>query len=122
MIGGNIGNQALVDTNREFSIKNVALFKYVSRSCTSPFYLNFFLETVTLGMQSQAVGGAQPFVSLSLLRNIPFPLPPISEQSRIVARVTELRRVCAALRQRLDRSSTTQASLSDALIEQALSA
>ncbi len=122
MIGGNIGNQVLVDTDREFSIKNVALFKYVSRSCTSPFYLNLFLETVTLGMQSQAVGGAQPFVSLSVLRNIPFPLPPISEQARIVARVTELRRLCAALRQRLDRSRTTQASLADALIEQALSA
>ena len=28
MIGGNLGNMVKVDTDREFSIKNVALFKY----------------------------------------------------------------------------------------------
>ena len=118
MIGGNIGNQVLVDTDREFSIKNVALFKYVSRSYTLPLYLNLFLETVTLSTQSQAVGGAQPFVSLSLLRNIPFPLPPVAEQARIVTRVTDLRRLCADLRQRLTASQTTQSYLAEALVDE----
>lgn len=47
------------------------------------------------------------------------PLPPIEEQARIVARVTELRRLCAALRQRLTVSQTTQSRLAEALIEQA---
>ena len=118
MIGGNIGNQVLVDTDREFSIKNVALFKYVSRTYTLPLYLNLFLETVTLSLQSRAVGGAQPFVSLSLLRNIPFPLPPCAEQSRIVTRVAQLRRLCADLRQRLSASQSTQAHLAEALIQE----
>jgi len=78
MIGGNIGNQVLVDTNRQFSVKNVALFKYYTKKESSPNYLNLFLKTVTIGLQDEAVGGAQPFVSLSLLRNIPLPLPPPS--------------------------------------------
>ena len=116
MIGGNIGNQVLVDTDREFSIKNVALFKYVSRSYTLPLYLNLFLQTVTVSLRGQAVGGAQPFVSLSLLRSIPFPLPPTAEQSRIVARVTTLRRLCADLRQRLAERQSVQARLAEALV------
>ncbi|BDT70504.1 type-1 restriction enzyme EcoKI specificity protein [Comamonadaceae bacterium OS-4] len=118
MIGGNIGNQVLVDTDREFSIKNVALFKYVSRTHTLPLYLNLFLETVTLGLQGRAVGGAQPFVSLSLLRSIPFPLPPAAEQSRIVTRVAQLRRLCADLRLRLAASQSTQAHLAEALVQE----
>ena len=116
MIGGNIGNQVLVDTDREFSIKNVALFKYVSRSYTLPLYLNLFLQTVTVSLRGQAVGGAQPFVSLSLLRSIPFPLPPTAEQARIVTRVTALRRLCADLRQRLAERQSVQARLAEALV------
>jgi type I restriction enzyme S subunit len=51
---------------------------------------------------------------------MPFQLPPIAEQSRIVARVTELRRHCADLRQRLAASQSTRAFLATALVEQVL--
>lgn len=64
---------------------------------------------------------AQPTLNVGLIRSSATPLPPIAEQARIVARVTEIRRSCADLRQRLERSRTTQASLADALIEQAQS-
>lgn len=47
------------------------------------------------------------------------PVPPLAEQARIVARVTELRRLCANLRQRLTASQTTQSHLAEALVEQA---
>ncbi len=117
MIGGNIGNQVIVDIDREFSIKNVALFKCVSAVLTQPHYLHLFLETATLTMQQRAVGGAQPFVSLSLLRNIPFPLPPAAEQSRIVARVASLRALCAQLRKKLTDARDTQSQLAEALVE-----
>lgn len=45
------------------------------------------------------------------------PLPPLAEQSRIVTRIEELRRLCAELRQRLSASQTTQAHLAEALVE-----
>jgi type I restriction enzyme S subunit len=46
-------------------------------------------------------------------------VPPRGEQRRIVARVAQLRRLCADLRQRLATSRATQARLADAIIESA---
>jgi type I restriction enzyme S subunit len=56
-------------------------------------------------------------LNLSFIRSFAIPLPPLAEQSRIVARVEELRRLCANLRQRLSASQTTQAHLAEALVE-----
>jgi type I restriction enzyme S subunit len=44
-------------------------------------------------------------------------LPPLAEQSRIVTRVAQLRRLCADLRQRLTASQSTQAHLAEALVD-----
>jgi type I restriction enzyme, S subunit len=44
-------------------------------------------------------------------------LPPLAEQSRIVTRVAQLRRLCADLRQRLSGSQSTQAHLAEALVQ-----
>jgi type I restriction enzyme S subunit len=47
-------------------------------------------------------------------------LPPLAEQARIVARVTDLRRLCADLRQRLAASQTTQAHLAETMVDMAV--
>ena len=47
---------------------------------------------------------------------IPLALPPLAEQSRIVTRVTALRRLCAHLRQRLAEREAVQARLAEALL------
>lgn len=60
-----------------------------------------------------------PHISTKQVGSLTVGLPPLPEQARIVARVTELRRLCADLRQRLAASRTTQAHLADALVEQA---
>jgi type I restriction enzyme S subunit len=48
-----------------------------------------------------------------------FGLPPMAEQHRILARVEELRRLCANLRERLQQSRATQSHLADALVSTA---
>ena len=55
------------------------------------------------------------FVGQELKRYV-LPLPPVLEQHRIVARVEELRRLCAQLRERLTEARRTQSQLADALV------
>ena len=61
---------------------------------------------------------AQPVISGRKVYPIVVALPPLSEQSRIVARVESLRRLCADLRQRLAARQTTQAHLAEALVKE----
>ena len=53
----------------------------------------------------------------SSLLDLDIALPPLPEQSRIVTRVTALRRLCADLRQRLAEREAVQARLAEALVE-----
>ncbi len=55
-------------------------------------------------------------VNVGDMRNAVVPIPPFREQQRILARVTELRRLCDALRHSLTSSQTTQTQLAEALV------
>jgi type I restriction enzyme S subunit len=56
-------------------------------------------------------------LSVGKIRNYVVPMPSLAEQSRIVTRVAQLRRLCADLRQRLSASQSTQAHLAEALVQ-----
>jgi type I restriction enzyme S subunit len=59
---------------------------------------------------------AQPTLNVGLIRAALTPLPPPEEQSRIVARVNELRCLCADLRARLESIQFTQTQLAKTLL------
>ena len=61
-------------------------------------------------------------VSREVVLALPVPLPPLAEQSRIVTRITALRRLCADLRQRLADRQSVQARLAQALVDEAAGA
>ena len=84
---GSIGNPVLVKKDREFSIKNVALFKPFG--CTQNMrYVYYFLLLIQYNLRNNAKGGMQPFIPLNLFRNqLYIPLPPLDEQARIVAAI-----------------------------------
>ena len=54
----------------------------------------------------------------SSLLDLDIALPPLPEQSRIVTRVTALRRLCTDLRQRLAECEAVQARLAEALVQE----
>ena len=85
MIGGNIGKALIVDSDREFSIKNVALFKTCHSSHLSRFIL-YYLRSGLLDVQISLVskGGAQGFLALGQIRNLVFLRIPTNEMEQIV--------------------------------------
>jgi type I restriction enzyme, S subunit len=91
MIGSNIGNKVLVQTDKPFSIKNVCLFKTSNSKKLDSKYLIYLIESKYLKYQVDfnQKGGGQPFLSLDELRNLLFPFPPISEQQQIVEYLDE---------------------------------
>ena len=120
MIGGNIGNQVMVTTDQPFSIKNVALFKYYNKELTNPFFIKKYSEYLASKLQSSAVGGAQPFVSLGQLRALVIALPPKQEQRRIVEKLDQLLLLCDKLENYLKEANQLKKKIADALVEQAL--
>lgn len=82
---GTVGGAVIVDTNRAFSIKNVALFKTSEINCNVK-YIKFFIDSDVIKKQFEieSRGGVQNFVSLSLLRNLFAIEIPKNEQDAIV--------------------------------------
>ena len=94
---GSIGNPVIVNKDREFCVKNVALFKNYDKSKMCIEYVYWFLYREQYIMKKVASGGVQSFISLRVFRNYLFPLPPLEEQERIVAKIEELLPYCDQL-------------------------
>jgi type I restriction enzyme S subunit len=84
--------------------------------CLDKEWLYWLLVGTNLKENDSAT--AQPVISGRKLYPIVVALPPLAEQSRIVTRVAQLRRLCADLRQRLAASQSTQAHLAEALVQE----
>ena len=121
--GANVGKAAVVATplSEAYVSQHVALVRLKDPRLTD--YLHLWLVNEHGGRRLLLASsyGAKPGLNLQNIKDLPVPLPPLEEQARIVARVTDLRRLCADLRQRLDASQTTQSHLADALVDCAAS-
>ena len=87
---GSIGNPVIVNKKEEFSIKNVALFKFYKKNCVNNKFLYYYLLLAQNDMKSNSKGAVQSFVSLKILREYIFPLPSVEEQLRIVQKVDKI--------------------------------
>ena len=88
-IGAGTGNNVIVNVDYEFSFKNLAIIKK-PKFIHSKYLKWFFDSQKQKTFNEQARGGAQPFLSLNLLNNLNFALPPLDEQAEIVRRVESL--------------------------------
>ena len=68
-----------------------------------------------------AIGSTVKHLRVGDVEGLTIPLPPLLEQSRIVTRVTALRRLCSDLRQRLQTAQATQSHLAQALVDSSIS-
>ena len=85
MIGGNIGKALIVETERVFSIKNVALFKTFQSDYLAKYVL-YYIQSGLLDIQIDLLsrGGAQGFLGLGDIRNLVFFKMPPAEMQRLV--------------------------------------
>ena len=118
--GASIGRCAVVPS--DFDEANVSQHVTIVRTVLPA--LNAFLHKVLVSRHVQKavmdvqVGVSREGLSIAKLGQFLIPLPPLPEQSRIVTRVTQLRRLCFELRQRLAEREAVQARLAEALVQQ----
>ncbi len=104
---GTVGNPVIVKKDRDFSVKNVAIFKFLEESLIFNKYLFYVLSSDFVGRQisKESKGGTQKFVSLKVLRGLKIPLPPLETQKQIAAvleQADQLRKDCQQMEQELN--------------------
>ena len=121
VVGATYGRPALVDTDRPFCVqRHIAIMKpaaemhleYLLLLLASPFIYEQATRSTT--------GAAQPTIALKPLRNFLAPVPPLTEQHRIVAKVTELLTLCDQLDASLTAATTARTRLLEATLREAL--
>ena len=82
---GTIGNPVVVNTDRPFAIKNVALFKFGEQNSFDNKYVYYALKSplVINQLDNSKRGGTQSFVSLGNIRDLKIPNLPIQTQKKI---------------------------------------
>jgi type I restriction enzyme S subunit len=118
--GANVGKAAVVSESisEAYVSQHVALVRLLDASLVSCLHLWLVGEYEGRKLLLTSSYGAKPGLNLQNINDLPVPLPPLPEQSRIVARVTALRQLCADLRQRLAERQSVQARLAEALVQQ----
>jgi type I restriction enzyme S subunit len=117
---GTIGVVRLIDTDVEFSIfVSVALIKPVLRELGP--YLVYALRASCVQDQIVPQGAALKHLYLVDLRRLAIPLPPLSEQKRIVARLDQINDETQSLANLYEQKLTKLEALKRSLLNQAFS-
>lgn len=115
-IAANIADAAILGFDACFPDSVVGFIPYAEKETVK--YFLAFMETAKAEISAYAPATAQKNINLEILEAIKIPIPPLAEQSRIVARVTELRALCQQLREKLTQARTIQTQLAQAWVEQ----
>jgi type I restriction enzyme, S subunit len=119
-INGTIGNVAFFNDEQVILGKSACYFNllsgieklYIKRFVESPLFFRY--------ASSQATATTISNLGLKAINSFPIPVPPTTEQQRIIAKVDELFALCDQLKFRLTDAQVTQLHLADALAEKAL--
>ena len=118
---GTTGIAVVVNTSRQFSLfVSVALIKLPTSSIQRDF-LSLVINSPFVRKQSEdgTEGVGNKNLVLRKIKAFKIPVPPLSEQSRIVTRVNELRSLCVNLRKQLLAKQSINLSIAEALVASA---
>nr|WP_314835122.1 restriction endonuclease subunit S [uncultured Flavobacterium sp.] len=80
MYGATIGNCSILKTS---AATNQACAAFLPNEEVNEEFLFFFLSSIKSELIKKGVGGGQPNISATILKDIKIPLPPLSDQIRI---------------------------------------
>lgn len=96
MYGATVGKVAIL---AEPAVTNQAVCGCTPCTGVLNYFLFYYLVAERQNFREASEGGAQPNFSKDKILTYPFPLPPLAEQKRIVAKVDELMALCDRLEQ-----------------------
>ena len=85
LYGATVGKTGILDIEASSNQAVCAIFPRNHSFITK--YMFYWLQSQRKNLISQSMGGAQPNISQGIIRALPFPLPPLPEQERIVERI-----------------------------------
>lgn len=88
----------------------------VSREMVDGRYIFRFIQKYADTLREKSIGGVISYIKIGFLTDAPFPLPPLAEQKRIVAKVEQLMALVDELEQQLAASRATAEKLLTALV------
>ena len=91
-----------------------ALFSGVDKSLEK--LVKVFIDVAKGDLERFAPSTAQKNINLGIINELLFPLPPLPEQHRIVARIDQLMALCDTLDQQIDAASGKQSELLSAVM------
>jgi len=121
IVGPPLGKVAIIpDTYPEWNCNQaIAFFRPIKKEL-SPYIYTYLTAGIYLRYIELIGTAGQDNISVTKSRTIVFPMPPIEEQPRIVAKVDELMALCDQLKQGLSNAKTTQLHLADTIVEQVI--
>ena len=115
---GSVGESILIPDGVDACLgQRVMLFRFSTQVSKEFVRLAISSTSFLDALLAMHKGIGAKHVNVGDMRNAVIPLPPLPEQSRIVTRITALRRLCADLRQRVAERQSVQACLAEALVD-----
>lgn len=121
-----VARSVLVDAHEPMLMMSDKLVRLRLSTLINPQYLNLFNNSRVArpyyAAHASGTSSSMKNVSREVVLNLPVAMPPAAEQDRIVARVAELRQLCADLRTRLTQRQNCHARFAAALVDQTAAA
>ena len=118
---GEMGRCAIVDTHSHQWLCGTGSFvlRFIRKIDRSYILTLFNTESVRAYLGGNSVGATMTNLNHGILNKMPVPLPPLTEQHRIVAKIDQLMALCDELEKQIDTATRKQTALLNAVMAQA---